>query len=106
MIFFTGRMDIMHLVDASEFRSVWSCGRGDFILVACGLERSRPPDQLIQHVFDAGLKVGDALQVLAVLPHRHEVGALDIDTGAMVAICSSAATRRNCSIARAPPTEP
>src|SRR6185369_13120426 len=82
MIFFTGRMDMMHLVDASGFRSVWSRGRGELVLVACGLERPRPPDQLIQHVFDAGLKVGDALQFLAILPHRHEVGALDIDTAA------------------------
>ena len=56
--------------------------RGELILIARDLERLGPPDQLIQHVFDAGLEVSDVLKVLAILPHRHEVRALYIDAGA------------------------
>jgi hypothetical protein len=56
--------------------------RRELISIACGLERLGPPDQLIQHVFDAGLQVGEVLEVLAVLPHRHEIRALNVDAGA------------------------
>jgi hypothetical protein len=42
------------------------------------------------------------LEFFAVLPHCHEVGALNVDAVRMVAICNSAETRRNCSMARAP----
>src|SRR4051794_19586331 len=60
MIFLTGRMDMITCsCDASVFRSVWLRGLGDLVLVARGLERSRPPHQLIQQVFHAGLEVGD-----------------------------------------------
>ena len=50
-------------------------------LVARNFKRLRPPSQLIQHVLGADLQVGKVLELFALLPYGHEVGALDVDGG-------------------------
>src|SRR5215472_14124716 len=82
----TGRIDIGDSFTRGRSRLRRGYGvnlrsSGNRCLFARCLERTRPPGELVEHIGRVRPQIGKLRDVLSAFPNRHEVGALNMDTG-------------------------